>query len=34
LSGAVVRSMFEINISTGHLWSRGFYSQSNPFLVW
>jgi hypothetical protein len=28
--GAVVRSMFEINISAGHLWGRGFDSRSNP----
>jgi hypothetical protein len=33
-SGAVVRSMFEINISAGHLWGRGFDSRSNPFLMW
>jgi hypothetical protein len=32
--GAVVRSMFEINISAGHLWGRGFDSRSNPFLMW
>jgi hypothetical protein len=31
--GAVVRSMFEINISAGHLWGRGFDSQSSPFLM-
>jgi hypothetical protein len=33
-SGAAVRSMFEINISAGHLWGRGFDSRSNPFLMW
>jgi hypothetical protein len=26
-SGAVVRSMFEINISACHLWGRGFHSS-------
>jgi hypothetical protein len=34
-SGAEVRSMFEINISTYHLWGRGFDSRSNPSrLTW
>jgi hypothetical protein len=35
-SGAVVRSMFEINISTGNSTLRGcgFDSRSNPFLMW
>jgi hypothetical protein len=33
-SGAVVRTMFEINISGCHLWGRGFNSQSDPFLMW
>jgi hypothetical protein len=33
-SGAVVRSMFEIKISAGHLWGCGFDSRSNPFLMW
>jgi hypothetical protein len=33
-SGAVVRSMFEINISAGHLWRRGFDSRSSPFPMW
>jgi hypothetical protein len=30
--GAVVRSMFEINISTCHLWGREFDSRSNPVI--
>jgi hypothetical protein len=33
-SGAVVRLMFEINISACHFWGRGFDSQSDPFLMW
>jgi hypothetical protein len=33
-SGAVVRSMFEINISACHHWGCGFDSLSNPFLMW
>jgi hypothetical protein len=35
-SGAVVRSMFEINISAYqyHLRGREFDSRSNPFLMW
>jgi hypothetical protein len=33
LSGAVVRSMFEINISVCHLGGHGFDSRSDPFIM-
>jgi hypothetical protein len=32
--GAVVRSMFKINISACHLWDRWIDSQSNSLLMW